>query len=108
MYIKEPHEPKHRLSINMHQQTGTGTFKNHKAFIEYSSDMRNIYQKFDDYNLHGNYKPLILFGGIITDKLSNWIIDSGREQIISIAFITESNFAVLKNCYIKLYNFFLL
>lgn len=55
----------------MHQQTGTGTFKNHKAFIEYSSDMRNIYQKFDDCNLHGNDKPLILFGGIITDKLSN-------------------------------------
>ena len=108
MYIKEPYEPKHRLSINMHQQTGTGIFKNHKAFIEYSSYMRNIYQKCDDYDLHGNDKPLILFGDIITDKLSNWIIDSGREQIVSIVFITESNFVVLKNCYIKLYKLFLL
>ena len=48
LYAKDPYEAKYQYLINKTEDVGINHFKDLKAFIEYSNDMRNVYQNIDD------------------------------------------------------------
>ena len=47
-----------------------------KGFIEYSSNVDNIYKNIDEYNPNKKWKILIVFDYMIADMLSNKNLDS--------------------------------
>ena len=67
--------------------------------------MDDIYKNIEEYSLHKKRKILIFFDDMIADKLSNKkfnpivteLFIKGRKPNISLAFITQSYFAVPKN-----------
>ena len=75
-----------------------------KAFIEYSNDIGDIYQKIEEYNPNKKRKMLIVFDDMIADMLSNKNLNPivtelfirGRKLNISLVFIYKSYFTVLK------------
>ena len=75
-----------------------------KAFIEYSNDIGDIYQKIEEYNPNKKRKMLIVFDDMIADMLSNKNLNPivtelfirDRKLNISLAFISKSYFTVLK------------
>ena len=82
------------------------TYLNHsKTFIEYSNDMDDIYKNVEKYNQNKKRKLLIVFDDMVADILRykklnpivNELFIRGRKLNISLAFITQSYFAVLKN-----------
>ena len=52
LYIKDPYESKYQYLIYKREGVGINYFSNHKAFIEYSNDMRNVYKNINHYNLN--------------------------------------------------------
>ena len=91
--------------INKRESTGLEHFNDYKAFIEYSDDINDIYKNKEEYNPNKKHKMLIVFDDMIADKLSNKRLNPvvtelfirGRELNISLVFITQSYFAILKN-----------
>ena len=75
-----------------------------KTFIEYSNDINDIYKNIEEYNSNTKRKLLMVFDNLITDVLINkkrnpivtelFII--GRKLNISLVFITQYYFVVLK------------
>ena len=67
--------------------------------------MDDIYKNIEEYSLHKKRKILIVVDDMIADKLSNKkfnpivteLFIKGRKPNISLAFITQSYFAVPKN-----------
>ena len=51
LYAKDPYEAKHQYLVNKRESVGINHFNDHKAFIEYSNDMRNVYKNIAHYNL---------------------------------------------------------
>ena len=102
MYAKDPHEAKYQYLINKTEGVGINHFNDPKAFIEYSSDKRNVYKNIDDYNPDNENKILIVFNDMIADMIQNKKINSivtelfiiGRKLNISLVFITQSYFKV--------------
>ena len=47
---KDPYVVKGQLWISKYEQTGIKHFKYPKAFIEYLSDLKDVYPSIDDYN----------------------------------------------------------
>ena len=80
----------------------------HKAFIEYSNDMQDVYKNIEDYNPGKERKILIVFDDMIADMINNKKLNPivtelfirGRKLNISIVFITQSYFKVPK--YVRL------
>ena len=50
LYAKDPYEAKYQYLINKREGVGINHFKDLKAFIEYSNDMRNVYKNINHYN----------------------------------------------------------
>ena len=75
-----------------------------KSFIEYSTDVNNIYKNIKEYSPNKKRKILIVFFNMITDMLSNKkcnplvteLFVRGRKLNISLVFITLFYFAVPK------------
>ena len=71
----------------------------HKAFIEYSNDMPDVYKNIDEYNIDKERKILIVFDVMIADMINNKKLNStvtklfirGRKLNIYIVFITQSS-----------------
>ena len=61
LYAKDPYEAKYQYLINKREGISINRFNDPKAFIEYSSDMRNVYKNIDDYNPDKENKILIVF-----------------------------------------------
>ena len=80
-------------------------FNDSEAFVEYSNDMDGIYTNIEEYNPNKKLKVLIVFDDMIADMLTNKKLNPivtelfirGRKLNISLAFITQSYFAVPKN-----------
>ena len=91
--------------INKREGVGIDYFNDPKAFIEYSSDMRNVYKNIDDYNPNQENKILIVFDDMIADMIHNKKLNSivtelfirGRKINIFLVFITQSYFKVPKD-----------
>ena len=71
LYAKDPYEAKYQLLINKRENTGLKHFNDSKEFIEYSNDMDDIYQNFEEYNPNKKRKILIALHDMIADMPSN-------------------------------------
>ena len=58
---KNPNERKYQLLINKSKSVSLKHCNDSKAFIEYSNDMKNIYENIDEYNLNKKRKILTVF-----------------------------------------------
>ena len=56
LYAKDPYEAKYQYLINKREKVGLDHFKDYKAFMEYSNDMRDVYKNIEDYNSERNVK----------------------------------------------------
>ena len=80
-------------------------FNDPKAFIEYSNDMRDVYKNIDEYSLDKERNILIVFDDMTADIIKNKKLNSIvtelfmriRKLNISLVFITQSYFKVLKD-----------
>ena len=76
-----------------------------KLLLGYLNDMDDIYKNIDECNLNKEQKILIIFDDMVADMFSNKKLNPivtelflrGRKLNISLVFITQSYFAVLKN-----------
>ena len=60
LYAKDPYEKKYQFLINKRESTVLKHFDDPKAFIEYSSDMQDVYKNIDEYNIYKDRKILII------------------------------------------------
>ena len=70
-YAKDPYEDRYQYLINKRESVGLKHFTDHKAFIEYSNDMHDVYKNIDNYNLNKENKVLIVFDDMIADMINN-------------------------------------
>ena len=74
LYAKDQYEAKYQCLINKREGVGINHFNNSKAFIEYSSDMHDVYKNIYYYNIPDKEKKiLIVFDDMITDMINNKI-----------------------------------
>ena len=50
MYAKDPYEAKYQNLTNKGESTGLKHFNDPKAFIEYSTDIQDVYKNINYYN----------------------------------------------------------
>ena len=104
LYAKDPYEAKYHFFINKRESTGLKHFNDPKAFIEYSSDVQDVYKNIEEHNTDKKSKILTVFD-LIDDMINNKKLNSimidlfirGRKLKISLVFITQSHFKVPKN-----------
>ena len=104
LYAKDAYKAKYKLLINERESTGLKYLNDSKSFIEYSNDMAGIYKNIEEYNLNKKRKILIVFDDMIADMLNHKkpnptvtkLFTRRRKLNISLAFITQSYFAVSK------------
>ena len=70
LYAKDPHEGKYQFLINKRESMALDHFNDPKAFIEYSSDMRDVYKNIDEYNADKERQILIVFDDMIADMVN--------------------------------------
>ena len=105
LYAKDPYEAKYQYLIKKREKVGLDHFDDHKAFIEYSNDMQDVYKNIEDYNPGKKRKVLIIFEDKIADMINNKKLNPtvtelfirGRKLNISIVFIMQSYFKVPKD-----------
>ena len=49
-YAKDSYEAKYQYHIKKYEKVGLDHFNDHKAFMEYSNDMHDVYKNIEDYN----------------------------------------------------------
>ena len=116
LYAKDPYEDKYQFLINKTESTGLKYFNDPKVFIEYSNDMQDVYKNINYYNPNKENKILIVFDDMIADMINNKKLNSivtelfirGRKLNISLVFITQSYFKVLKDVRLNTTHFFIL
>ena len=94
---------------------GINHFNDPKAFINYSNDMRNVYKNTNYYNPNKENKILIVFDDMtavmINNKKPNSIVTElfirGWKLNISLVFIIQSYFKVLKDVRLNTSHFFI-
>ena len=87
-----------------------------KLLIEYSNDMDNVYENIDEYNIDKERKILMVFDDMIADMIDNKDLNSivtnlfirCRKVNLSLAFIRQSYFKVLKNVRLSTTHFFIM
>ena len=105
MYAKELSERKYKYLIKNRENAVIKHLNVSKAFIECSNAMDNIYENINNYNSNRRIKILIVFDDMTADIMTNKKFQSFIKELfircrklnISLAFITQSNFSVLKD-----------
>ena len=116
LYAKDPYEAKYQYLIKKREEVRLDHFDNHKAFIEYSNDMQDVYKSIEDYNPGKERKILTVFDDMIADMINNKKLNSivtelfirDRKLNISIVFITQSYFKVPKDVRLNSTHFFIM
>ena len=116
MYAKDPYEAKSQFLINKRENTGSKHFNDPKVFTEYSNDMQSVLKNIEEYNANKERKILIVFDDLIAGMINNKKLNSvvtdlfirGRKSNISLVFITQSYFKVLKNVRLNSTHFFIM
>ena len=116
LYAKDPYEKKYQCLINKREKLELDHFKDPKAFMEYSSDMQDVYKNIEDYSLGMKRKILIVFDDMIADMINNKkrnpvvteLFIRGRKLNISIVFITQSYFKLTKDVKLNSAQFFII
>ena len=105
LYAKDLDEPKYQFLINKREKAGINFNNDPTAFIEYSNSMDDILSNIEDYNKKRKRKFLIIFDDMISHVMS----DKNAQQVlkdlfircrklnISLFFLTQSYFSVLKD-----------
>ena len=115
LYAKDPYEAKYQYLINKRESIGLNHYDDAKAFIEYSNNVQDDYKNIDQYNADKERKILIVFDNMIADMINNKMLNSivtelfirGRKLNISLVFITQSYFKVLKDVTLNTTHFFI-
>ena len=105
LYAKDLAELKYEFLINKREQAGIKNLNDLHTFIEYSDDMNDVYADISNYNKKRENKVLIVFDDMIADieyyknfkKMIKELFYRGRKMNISIVFITQCYFRVLKD-----------
>ena len=105
LYAKDLSEPKYEFLIKKREDVGIKYCNDPNAFIECSNRMDDVYQNIDDYNPSRKRKILIVFDDMIADIMTNKKFQAIIKELfircrkvnISLAFITQSYFSVLKD-----------
>ena len=71
LYAKDPYEVKYQYLIKKREKVGLNHFNELKAFMEYSNNMQDVYKNIEDYNPGKKRKILIVFDGMIADRMNN-------------------------------------
>ena len=95
LFTEYRNKAKNQFLIKKREDVGTKHFNDLKAVIEYSNHIVDIYKNIEDYNPNKKRKILIAIDDMITDMLSNKKLNIRvRKLNISLAFITQSYFAL--------------
>ena len=113
MYAKDLYEAKYQYLINKREGVGIDHFNGPKAFIEYLSDMLDVYKN-NYYNPDKENKILIVFDDMIADMIQNKKLNSIVTELFirrkklknSLVFITQSYFKVPKDIRLNTTHFF--
>ena len=71
LYAKDPYGSKYQFLIDERERTGLKYFNYSKSFIEYSSDMDDIFKNIEECSPNKKRKILIVFNEMIADMLVN-------------------------------------
>ena len=104
MYAKDLSEPKYQFLIKKREDAKTKNLNDASTFIGYSNTMDDVYNNTDDYNPKRKRKILIVFDYMIADIMAHKrfqaiikeLLIRCRKLNISLVFITQSYFSVLK------------
>ena len=104
------------MLITKRESTGSKYLNNSKTFIEYSNDIAIFTKNIEEYNPNKKQKILIVFDDMIANMLSNNKLNSivtdlfirRRKINISLAFITQSYFALPKNIRLNSTHYFVM
>ena len=101
LYVKDLYEAKYQLLFTNCENVDLKYCCDPKAFIEYLSDMKSVYNKIEEYNTGKKQKILIVFADMIADMINkksdptvNKLFIRYRKLNISVIFISHSCFAV--------------
>ena len=105
LYAKDIGEDKYNYLINKREQAGIKNVNDPKAFIEYSNDVSDALDDINNYNKNRDKKVLIVFDDMIADieynkdfkRIIKELFYRARKLNVSIVFITQSYFRVLKD-----------
>ena len=76
LYATDPYEAKYQFLINKRESIGLKHFSDRNTFIEYSTDMQDVYKNIDEYNIDKERKILIVFDDMIVDMINNKKLNS--------------------------------
>ena len=104
LYAKDTDEDKYQYLINKREQAGIKNLNNPYAFIEYSNDMNDVLEEFNN-KKNRDKRVLIIFDYMIADIMRSEkfkaivkeIFISCRKLNISIVFVTQSYFRTPKD-----------
>ena len=113
LYAKEA---KYKFSINKPEGVALKDYNDSKAFIAYSNDIDDIYEKIEEYNPHKEREILIVFDDMSADMLSSnklnpvvtALLIRGRKLNISLVFVTQFCFPASKNIRLNSTNYFIM
>ena len=71
LYAKDRYEAKCQYLIRICEKVGIDHHNHPRAYIEYSSDMRDVYKNINYYNPDKENKILIVFDDMIADIIHN-------------------------------------
>ena len=116
LYAKDPYEAKYQYLINKREKVGLDHFKDPRAFMEYSSDLQDVYKNIEDYNPGKKCKILIVFDDMTADMINNKKLNPvvtelfirGRKLNISIVLNSQSYFKVPRNVRLNSTHFFIM
>ena len=105
LYAKDFGESKYEHLITNHQNAGIKHLNDPKAFIDCSNIRNDVYENIDLYNPNRKRKVLIVFDDIFADIMRNKKFQSIIKELfircrrinISLVFINQSYFSVLKD-----------
>ena len=105
LYAKDLSELKYEYLIKDRETARIKHLNGSKAFTECSNTMNDVYANIDNYNTKRKRKILIVFDAMIADIMTNKKFQSIIKELfsrcrklnISLVFITQSYFAVLKD-----------
>ena len=116
MYARDLSEPRYEYLIKKREDARIKHLNNPDVFIECSNPMDNVYENINDYNPSRKRKILIVFDDMIADIMINKkfqviikeLFIRCRKLNISLAFITQSYFSVLKDIRLNSTHYFIM
>ena len=115
-YAKDLSESKYEHLINNRENSGIKHLKDSKAFIVCSNTMDDVYENIGNYNPNRKRKILIVFDGMIANIMTSKNFQSVIKELfircrkinISLVFITQSYFSVLKDVRLNSTHYFIM